>query len=322
MNANELIESYVADVAGRLPYKQRNDVAFELRALLTEELQAKADAAGREANEPMALELLKAFGRPADVAGRYLPTLSIIDPADGRNFLRLSIIGVLLLWALGVLEALMSVRETIDSRSDVLRIIVGGLVDVVLPSLWWPGLMVVCFGIAAWMRRVWPQSGEWSPSSVDRDRDRASQTGLVLGIAGIACVLFVLLNPQWPLDFLFRGRASPELHEAFTYTQSFRERQWQWLVLLIAADIPLLIFVTVRGRWSIVTRQIDIALILSTCAVMAWALFSGPVMVGLRADRFFKFCLAISIAFALIDVAIKAYRGIRPEPMPNDRIPT
>src|SRR5262249_18639896 len=82
MNANELIESYVTDVAVRLPRKQRNDVAFELRELLTEELQAKAEATGRDADAAMATELLQAFGRPVDVAARYRPTLTVIDPAD------------------------------------------------------------------------------------------------------------------------------------------------------------------------------------------------------------------------------------------------
>ena len=86
MNANDVIESYVTDVAAQLPRKQRNDVAFELRALLDEELQAKAEAAGRGADAAMATELVRAFGRPADVAARYRPTLTIIDPADGHAF--------------------------------------------------------------------------------------------------------------------------------------------------------------------------------------------------------------------------------------------
>ena len=34
MNANDVIEAYVTEVALRLPRKQRNDVAFELRAQL------------------------------------------------------------------------------------------------------------------------------------------------------------------------------------------------------------------------------------------------------------------------------------------------
>lgn len=38
MTPNDVIDSYVADVALKLPRAQRNDVAFELRALLREEV--------------------------------------------------------------------------------------------------------------------------------------------------------------------------------------------------------------------------------------------------------------------------------------------
>ena len=42
-----LIESYVADVMKRLPTRLRNDVGFELRALLREDLRGRsADAGG------------------------------------------------------------------------------------------------------------------------------------------------------------------------------------------------------------------------------------------------------------------------------------
>jgi hypothetical protein len=45
MNADELIESYVADVAAQLPGKQRDAVALDLRARLKEQLEARAIAA-------------------------------------------------------------------------------------------------------------------------------------------------------------------------------------------------------------------------------------------------------------------------------------
>ncbi len=47
MTAKDVFESCVNDVALQLPRKQRNDVAFELRALLDEGLQDKAETAGR-----------------------------------------------------------------------------------------------------------------------------------------------------------------------------------------------------------------------------------------------------------------------------------
>ena len=117
MNANDVIESYVTDVAVRLPRKQRNDVAFELRSLLNEELHARAEAAGRDVDVNTTIEFLQTFGRPADVAAQYRPTLTIIDPADGPLFLRMTAIGLVIIWSLGLLESL---RQPVHPGGDLL----------------------------------------------------------------------------------------------------------------------------------------------------------------------------------------------------------
>src|SRR5690348_3765322 len=82
MTADDVIESYVRDVARLLPHKRRDDVALELRALLQEELAAKAEAAGRPQDQAMAMALLAGFGRPAEAAARYEPRKPLIDPED------------------------------------------------------------------------------------------------------------------------------------------------------------------------------------------------------------------------------------------------
>ena len=63
MDARTVIESYVHDVTQLLSRKDRADVALELRALLAEELAARA--AGAPADEAMAIELVRGFGAPA-----------------------------------------------------------------------------------------------------------------------------------------------------------------------------------------------------------------------------------------------------------------
>ena len=83
MDPEAIIESYVGDIVRRLPRRQRNDVGFELRSLLHEELAGRAADLGRPADEAMAMDLLTAFGRPQDVADRYRPAgFTVIRPAD------------------------------------------------------------------------------------------------------------------------------------------------------------------------------------------------------------------------------------------------
>ena len=59
MNPNDVIESYVADVVRRVPIKERNDIGFELRALLREMLDERAQAAGTAPDDAMVLEMLR-----------------------------------------------------------------------------------------------------------------------------------------------------------------------------------------------------------------------------------------------------------------------
>jgi len=309
MNANDVIESYVTDVAVQLPRKQRNDVAFELRALLNEGLQDRAEAAGREADAAMATELLHAFGRPEDVAARYRPTLTIIDPADGHSFLRAAIIGLAIIWCLGLLLRL---RQPIASAWDVLSALGQWWGGTVIPSLWWPGLLVVGYGAASWVRRRWPQTAAWKPRA--GDRIHGGRTAMVMGVVGILCGLFVLLDPRWLLDVLFGGRAAPAAYEAFTYTDTFRQRQAPFLLVLILLNVPLFVAVIVNGRWPAILRRIEIGLGLVTCAVLTWTVLDGPVFMAPSSDRTVKFFLVLIVVFTLIDIGVKLYRSVRPAP--------
>lgn len=309
MNANDLIESYVTDVALQLPRKQRNDVAFELRALLNEELQAKAEAAGHNADATMALELLRAFGRPADVAARYLPTLTIIDPADGHKFLRATVIGLVIIWCLGLVAHL---QQPIGSGGDFLRVLGHWWGTTVIPSLWWPGVLAVSFGVASWARRRWPQTSEWQPRA--GDRIYGTRVGLVMGLVGILCGLFVLIDPRWLLDFFWDGRAAPAAYEALTYTETFRQRQAPCLLVLLMLNIPLFITVIVNGRWSVLMRRIEMGLSLIICAAMVWTVLDGPVFMSSNSDQMVKFFLVLIVAFTLMSIGIKWYRKVKPTP--------
>lgn len=305
MNANDLVESYVTDVAVQLPRKQRNDVAFELRALINEELQARAEAAGRDVDAAMATEFLQAFGRPEEVAARYRPTLTIIDPADGHKFLRATVIGLAVIWCLGLL---MRLGQPIGSAGDALNLLGQWWTGTAIPSLWWPGVLVVWFGVAAWVRRT----SVWKPRT--GDRIHGGRVAMVMGLVGILCGLFVLIDPRWVLDFFWGGRAAPAAYEALTYTDTFLRRQAPWLFALLVLNIPVFLVVIMMGRWSPFMRRIETGLGLLTCAAMAWTVLGGPVFMAPNSDRTAKFLIVLIIAFVLIDAAIKLHRSVRPAP--------
>jgi len=309
MNALDVIEAYVADVATRLPRAQRSDVAFELRALLGEELQARADAAGRSADADMATELLRAFGRPADVAARYRPTLTVIDPADGPAFVRATAIGLGLIWGAGLLLRLGGPTDSLGAWLQLLAAWWGG---TVLPSLWWPGLLVVGFGLSAWSRRRRPAVSDWKPRV--EGHVPGGRAALALGLVGILCGLFVLLEPRWLLDAVFGGRAAPAAYEALTYTSTFRGRQAPWLLALLLANLPLLGAVMAKGRWTPGLRRLQTALSLATCAAMVWTVLDGPVFLGAASNQMVKPLLVLITLASLLDIGLRHFRGPKRTP--------
>ena len=309
MNTDDVIESYVNDVAVRLPRKQRNDVAFELRALLNEELQAKAEATGRVADSEMAIGLLRNFGAPADVAARYLPTLTIIDPVDGHKFFRATVVGLAVIWCVGLLTSL---RQPIDSGWNVLNVLGQWWGGTVIPSLWWPGVLVVGFAAASWSRRRWPLTSDWKPRAVDGIS--GGRAGIVLGLFGLVCALYVLVEPRWILDFFWRGRAAPAAYDALTYTDTFLRLRAPVLFALIVLNIPLNIVLIVNGRRSATMQRMEMALAFLTCAAMVWSVADGPIFMSPNSDRAAKVLMMLIVVLVLIVGGVKMYRSVRPTP--------
>lgn len=142
MKADEVIESYVRDVAGLLPRGKRGDVAFELRALLHEELAARAEAEGRAPDRVMAMQLLESFGRPEEAAQRYHAQPALIDATDTHHFF---------IWALGGAVVI------------AMHAALGNEVDQDAVFLQWLGILLIFFALAGWWRRRRPDVFSWKP---------------------------------------------------------------------------------------------------------------------------------------------------------------
>jgi hypothetical protein len=278
LTIEEFIDAYVADVARLLPRKQRTDVALELGALLREELDGSDDPLAR----------LRAFGRPAEVAARYGQPLIVIDQADTRSFVRLSVMGVLIIWLLGAASA----------RDAVHWYWAYGI-----QAIWWPGFLVVGFGIAGWTRRRWPERFLWRP--------RKSAAGMVSRPGRIAALAFyvagtvVLVNAAWLLETL---GAAPQAVQALTFDREFTQFRGPLVLALVVAGLVHYLVVTIHGRWRAITRNIEVALGFCTCAVLTWALFAGPVYPNPESDRTVKLVVAIIIAVSLIDLLFQVRR--------------
>jgi hypothetical protein len=291
MHASEVIEAYIDDTVRLLPRRQRDDVATELRSLLNEELHARARETGRPADESLALSLVRAHGRPNEVAARYQPPWAIIDPTDSTNFIRAAIIGAAALVLLGAMsQRLPSAPGTADN-------LVG------IGILGWLGLLVVAFGAKSWARRRRPTTGLWEP----RDRDRANRIGaaLVVPLATFCVVLYSA--PTWVLEQLSGGRFDTSWA---AYTADFQQWRLPVFIGLLVGLLALLSFVAIQGRWRRLTRRINIGLNLAlACLILSFAV-DGNIFQSSRVDQIARKVLALVAVIYVSCVGAQLYGEI------------
>ena len=93
------------------------------------------------------MSLVRGYGHPNEVAARYQPPWTIIDPADSTSFMRAAIIGA---GALVLLGALSKWLPSLPGTADNL---------VKIGILVWLGLLVVAFGAKNWILSALARDG-------------------------------------------------------------------------------------------------------------------------------------------------------------------
>ena len=84
----ELIESYAHQVSRFLPADERQAVYADVTAAVQEEVEARADEAGREPEAGDVEQVLMGFGHPLKVAAGYQPPRYLIGPELYPAFIR------------------------------------------------------------------------------------------------------------------------------------------------------------------------------------------------------------------------------------------
>lgn len=306
MTPEAVIEAYVSDVARRLPRAKRNDVALELKALLSDEISGKADMSGRSADEAMALALVRAFGAPEEVAERYRPAgFTIIPATRSERFAATALGGVLLQWAITLPAALMKEpgRELVMLGSWWLTYGLG--------ALWWPGFMVTAAIVGGWVRHRWPPAAvsTWRPSA--RDRDEINRTIWVLSSAAAAFGIAALVGAPWWAKLLL----PPAAQGVFEYDADFLPLGGAVVVAMWTLHALSGAIVFFEGRWRTLTRQIDLAVALLWLVVLTWLAVGPRAFVNDAAEEAAKFWIGVVAVMVAIDLGWKMYRHLqRPRP--------
>jgi hypothetical protein len=119
----------------------------------------------------------------------------------------------------------------------------------------------------------------------------------------------------WVLDYFWNGHAAPAAYQSLSYTPAFLHLQGPLVFLLVASNVPLSCAAFAKGYWSPRLRLIETVLSLVFCAVLVWAVVSGPIMQSAASDGLVKLLLLIIAGSTLLDRGIRWYRSV--QPMPN-----
>jgi hypothetical protein len=292
MHASEVIETYIDDTVRLLPRRQRDDVATELRSLLNEELHARAQESGRPPEQNLALSLVRGYGHPNEVAARYQPAWTIINPADFRSFLRAAIIGAVALLLLSLLRR-SPLPPTPGTAADL----------VTIGILAWLGVLVVAFGAKNWIRWHWPATAAWKPR--DRDRVNRALTAVLVPVATFFVVLYGA--PIWVLDQILGGRLDTSWA---AYTADFQRLRLPVFIGLMVGLLALLSFVAIQGRWRRLTRRINIGLNIALAGLILSFAVGGNIFQSSVVDQVARNVLALVAAIYVPGVGAQLYGEI------------
>jgi hypothetical protein len=300
-NHEALIETYVLDVIRRLPRRMRDDVGFELRALLTEGLRGRAADEGRLPDDAMALAIVNEFGRPDEVAARYHPPGEpIIPPSHTRGFALATVIGMALQWGVSLplsLSGELAPNVPPDGRFTAWWVTYG------LGAFWWPGFMISMMLIAGWVRQTWPaMASGWKPAA-KTDPDHVNRPLYMVGLALALCGVALWVMIAWAVTTF-----DTPVTRALAFAPDFLATRAPVLLVFWAAGIALLVVLIVEGRWRDLTRRIDIGGKIAACLLMTWFIAGGRIFVSEAADQTTKGALALIVLLILFELAAHAWR--------------
>jgi hypothetical protein len=306
VDVKSVIDSYVDDVARRLPRKIRNEVGLELRTLLTDEIASAAAAAGRPADAATALSVLASFGRPEHVAERYggRRGFNVIEPEHAPAFVKLSVLGVVAQWAFS-LPGVFVAPSTFG----------GWWLESGFAALWWVGLLVVWFGIGAWVQRrlpvepnsfarpwahyiFWlPVRQDWQPAQLDHPYSAAK---VLIPLASALTIVFV--SPEW-----FLGLFDPTANVSWArYDADFRSQLLPALLVIMVSRIALFTFATVRLHWRARTELVRFGLWTIFVGLLLWALVGWDIFASARVDFLFKVWLSVFLLVNCLQIWVSA----------------
>ncbi|MDX1623199.1 MAG: hypothetical protein R3199_04375 [Gemmatimonadota bacterium] len=307
----EWIDRYVAEVARRLPRRQREDVARELASLIEDEIDARLEETAGRDPESVTLDYLAELGPPAQVARRYRSERPpLVGPRLYPAF-RISVAVVLgvyaalaALWIAGIHTTIEMVPFWFRFAADTswYEVFVGATANF--------GTLVVAFALLDRLDRRGDRAdttGSWDPTSLPEppDPERISRVRRIVPVAILLLLLLVFHTaPGW-LRYVAvvdgEWIVAPLLHPNYRTFLPWLDAWWLSALALHAG-------ILVQGRKPAWARWADIAVDVFGAWVLWRIVSDGPFT---TLDPAFKPLIGIVLFGLLVAVVIQTVENVR-----------
>jgi len=297
----DLIENYLGAIRRNLPARGADDVVAELRDALASRIEEREEALRRPLAPEEIEALIKAFGHPLIVAGRYRKQQWLIGP-DVYPFY-LMVARIVLLAVLGVQAAIGLIRLLFGGEEPVRTVLatIGGLTASLIFSL-----AIVTFLFVVLERTGFPVEHlkAWNPVQLPDIDDEQPGPWKSAAEVGLTIAFLLWWAGLFSLPYAVGGNGF-RIEPAPVFAQLY----WPILVLIVARLVHNLIQ-WLRPRWRLARRLIGgataiggIVLIVLIYQAGSWATI---VSTGLPAHQAAELQTSLNLALkiALIVVAV------------------
>lgn len=249
----------------------------------------------------MVLDVLRAFGTPAEIAARYRPSsgMLIIPAGHTRSFAIVSIIGIALQWAL-----------TLPWVFDGRMAIGGWWLTWGLGACWWPGFQAMMTLLIAWFRSRGLFVPKWSPRIADPDRiDQSHVAPTLVGFVFMTIIMAaVLLWMGVPMPDPGSGSGFDPEGVLALDPEFLRARTWPlWFVF-----VPLMVtmfWTGLNGRWTTLMHRLNFSINLVFAAMLVWWLYADNIFIEQATNDIARTMLAVFTAYSIIWATLVFYHG-------------
>lgn len=318
----DLIDRYLESVRLLLPLDQRDDIAAELRDVLMTRREEKAAALGRPLTRQEDEQLLKDFGHPLAVAGRYGPQRYLIGPELYPVFMFVVRIVVACVIAGGLIAGL--------TQGIIVRTPPATAIKTAVATMWTGsfvsiGIVTLIFAILQRQPVRERMFVDWSPA---RDLPRIAPRRRPRWYDHVAGIVVQSIFALWWVGWARFEPASIMTNTGqmqVVFAPIWRAAYWPVLALSAAIIAVNALKLAASGRQRL-TRFADMALQAALLAFVGWALgaprwftvtgappkAAASLELGLTLGA--QVTLAVMLFVAAISLVYDGWRLWRPEP--------